>query len=436
MTLRSYTNGVLTSTTHPGSVNRSLVTREASEVITDDISPGRGVKSCNHTKSVIQRFATSSNMYQSANGVGRADMQGTGSAWYMWIPDASTYSLDLPGAITVNAVYPQTEAQQIANAVHDFYAGSNETQGFENIIESPRLISSMETLARTLESGSIRKAVKDALFVKKKGIFTPLSKLSKKAQIAVLKAQGRTLKRVAGVTSGLYLAYSFGVAPLVSDMVKVSNSIDGLRGQLDAARSSSGKIVSVHRDVTGALRYQNTSGGSEGVSYKTLGGQLEWKLTLTTPPRRVVTVRGYRSQKYNTKVFSSLDYMMRRFGAAGPATLLKEFIPWSFVAEWFLDLRNITDRLDNLLTGATRRIIDVGISEKYGYYNTAELTSSSSYTMLNSGGLLYQGNVSHYHRNPVTSYNTVGLSGRFGKKQATLLGALIHQKMANLIAVR
>jgi len=39
---------------------------------------------------------------------------------------------------------------------------------------------------------------------------------------------------------------------------------------------------------------------------------------------------------------------------------------------------------------------------------------------------------SYYRRDPVIDYNIVGLSGKFGKKQASLLAALLYQLIANL----
>jgi hypothetical protein len=241
------------------------------------------------------------------------------------------------------------------------------------------------------------------------------------------------------VLSGLYLAYSFGIAPLVSDMKKVHKALDTVRDQVKKARASEGKVVSIHRSDTGRVSYRTTLGVDLGSSMDS--GFWRWRLVSNTSTR-VCTVRGYRRQKYISEELSRLDYLLGRFGATGPTTLIKELIPFSFVVEWFVDLRNITDRLDNLLTGQTKKILDVCVSEKYdttsfGLFNPqGNYASGGSSPSQDTGKLLYTEREKYYHRVPVTNYNIVGWSGKFGKKQASLLGALLHQLVANLLVKR
>lgn len=177
--------------------------------------------------------------------------------------------------------------------------------------------------------------------------------------------------------------------------------------------------------------FRDTVSAVEGSQYD--DGSARWVLTSDTPPRRTCTVRGYRTQKFNTASFRELDYLMGRFGATGPTALGWELIPFSFVLDWFVDLRNITDRLDNLLTGNQKRILDVCLSEVYQAKASAKLNVTGNYTSSNNGMELCTDIVRHYHRNPVLDYNIVRGSGRFGKKQASLLAALLHQMMANLV---
>jgi hypothetical protein len=126
--------------------------------------------------------------------------------------------------------------------------------------------------------------------------------------------------------------------------------------------------------------------------------------------------------------------MLKRFGSSGPFTLGWELIPFSFVLDWFVDLRSITDRLDNLVTGNSKSIIDVSFSEKFDVVGSYLVRRTmSGYAPGQPDSVLAFTRMKYYRRIPVTSWPTVGLSGRFGKKQLALSGALLHQKVANLI---
>ena len=153
-------------------------------------------------------------------------------------------------------------------------------------------------------------------------------------------------------------------------------------------------------------------------------------------PTRIATVRGIRETSYGTELFTTLDYLGRRFLSAGPASALWEKIPYSFVADWFVNLSPVIDSLDNTLTGGSNRVIDRCVSEKYGCqiqhkYNSVE--NATDRRIMSVDGFTW-GLVSlqHYHRNPyLPGLHPVG-SGRFGKKQASLLAALLHQIVAKL----
>jgi hypothetical protein len=199
---------------------------------------------------------------------------------------------------------------------------------------------------------------------------------------------------------------------------------------MESASASAGKVVSTHQSCGGRVAYSDGMGGSLGTNYDNGFGHMSLK---TQVCKRIVTVRGYRTQRYNTRVFKQLDYLMSRFVTTGPASLAWEFVPYSFVVDWFIDLRAITDKLDNLLTGNSKDIIDICISDKIECKSDMSLRSNGNYVIGNAGQLLSSSQLKYYSRNPVNSYNKVGFAGRFGKNQAALLGALVHQKVANLV---
>jgi hypothetical protein len=131
-----------------------------------------------------------------------------------------------------------------------------------------------------------------------------------------------------------------------------------------------------------------------------------------------------------------LAYLIDRFGLSGPATTAWELVPLSFVVDWFVDLRNVTDRLDNALTGGSKQIIDVCISEKVYAKTIGTIQSYGPYVINQAGSVMAESEWHLYTRNPVTDFNKVRFAGRFGKKQASLSAALIYSKVANLVRVR
>lgn len=448
-------SGVITESTTNASIGRSLVTIEGSEVITDDNSPGRGIKTVAHTKTLITRPVTSSSAWQGATpGASYITRQGPGCMWYDWAWGVTNpVTLNFPGTHSYdNVMFSNSEAKLIADTVHAFYA-INETDNLLNVVEAPQLLGSLVSLRRTLTSPATVSALTKALKTRvnalqanlglPRGILNRIDYLrqsikstTSSAKRKSLSAELKLVKQMVGKhgtkVSGAFLAYQFGIAPLVSDMMKVHKELDSLQSKLKTAQKSAGKLVSIHRRDQGNMYFRNSSTGASVSSPFQGSTYINWSYT-SQNVSRTCTVRGYRTQKFSTPAFQQLDYLMSRFGATGPATLVKELIPFSFVLEWFVDLRNITDRLDNLLTGNSKRILDCCVSEKSQYRVSGRFTSSSSYINVTGIGMeLCSIDVSQYNRKPVTSYNIIRESGRFGKKQVALSAALLHQHVANL----
>lgn len=317
----------------------------------------------------------------------------------------------------IQVSYSKSQSQLVSDAVHDFYTGFNEASSFENLAESSGLISSLIALKRTVDNKATQEAIERQILTRNQ----TLSRFRKASQ-------KRLLRRFATLTSGSYLFYSFAIAPLISDMSAVKKSLRVFNKLVDARQRSAGKVVSTHKRQSGTIRYLAAPPGGEGSSYQ--DGCLSYLLQ-GRKATRTVTVRGTMGQKYEFSLFKRLAFMIDRFGATGPLDLAWEFVPYSFISDWFLDVRNITDRIDNAITGDTKKIIDVCLSEKTECTSVQALASLYPYDIGQAGTVLCQSSLSQYHRNPVLDYNIVGQAGRFGKKQASLLAALLHQKMAN-----
>jgi hypothetical protein len=112
-----------------------------------------------------------------------------------------------------------------------------------------------------------------------------------------------------------------------------------------------------------------------------------------------------------------------------------EKVPFSFVVDWFVDLTGLVDFLDNAIVGKNKKIDRCWKSEKYHVlipsYKHIQGGSQFMFPTLD-GQQITLSEVRYYHREPMDPNLSIGLSGRFGKKQATLSMALFYQMIANL----
>jgi len=318
---------------------------------------------------------------------------------------------------------PTTDTDALVRDTVDAFYSTNKVDNLLNIVEAPQLVSSLAAMLATLRSVRQR-ILRDGLLKSWQGLLNNWSAATRRQKLSRYGRAGRD-------ASGKYLEYSFGIAPLISDMSKMQRELKTLQSKIrDELKKQSGRLVSVHRSCGYEFSYLNGSGAKTSYLYiapqylKFIGTQD------TKESRRVCTVRGYQSPKYETSAFRQLDYMISKFGVTGPASFAWEVIPFSFVVDWFLDLRAITNGLDNLLTGSTKNIIDICLSDKFKWTDTAYLNVNN--TVSTDGNVMGTIVNTVYTRNPVTSYKKVGLSGRFGKKQASLTAALLYQTIANL----
>lgn len=153
-------------------------------------------------------------------------------------------------------------------------------------------------------------------------------------------------------------------------------------------------------------------------------------LNVFTPPTRIVTLKGIRKHRYSTSAFAVADDLMRRFGVTGPASFVWERIPFSFVVDWFVDLRGVLNSIDNLVTGSSKYVQDACISEKYSWgmgCKVNNLYTTSQCIVPANGQIVCGTSFQYYTRKPIVATSKVVGSGRFGKKQFALMGALLHQ---------
>jgi hypothetical protein len=224
------------------------------------------------------------------------------------------------------------------------------------------------------------------------------------------------------------------LAPLISDMQKIRRAMPYIRANLKRLARNASAPKTVTSKCVGTISL-NTS-GLTGWSPSDNPNDATWWHTRVLPlalPTRIVGVRGVRAMKYQLDVFNQADYLMSRFLATGPASLVWEKIKFSFVVDWFVDLTGLIDLLDNTLVGKSKRIDRCWKSEKYHVYVPAYKHKHGQFTFYDlDGQQVTLSELKYYHREPMAPDPSIGSSGRFGKKQGQLSLALIYQMIANL----
>jgi hypothetical protein len=397
----------------PSGVTPPVVMFGDSETIHDDPSKGRHAKEVLHTKRIISRNSYPVEKYgnatQSFECTEAPGLKGS-AHWRAW----SNYGDVYPENIQVNWDVP--DETLIRQCLGDFNQ-LNDVNSLLNAVEAPQFTSGLKSLYDNVNA--------------------PVYKGSMSPKLAM-----RSLKTTKLLTGG-YLYYQFGIAPVIADMRKLSKATTTYSRQLKKAISTAGTAVSVHRTIKGTFG-PNLVPGTLGLPYgygSPLSNGTFWSASINhlELPTKIVTIRGVRVRKYETEWFQKLDYLASRFGSTGPASFAWERIPFSFVADWFLDTSAVLGAMDNFLTGSSKNILDATLSTKWSclagavkhkYNNTVYSTLDGQQTA--------QTELSYYHRKPIQPTVSVGLNRRFGKNKAlsggqlSLAAALVGQLSASL----
>lgn len=377
----------LTQTSHVTGLNPGTTSMRESgnEYIEDSDSPNKaGVNDVTHYSAKYTRLLDSNyTEEQHANGH-KNTISGPLAHWYSW----GTYGVINP---TMFDVSWGSDRDALVRAAVAEFRNENKVDNLLNLVEAPELPSSLKNVANLLRKKQYLRAF-----------------------------------------SGGYLGYSFGIAPLRNDMKKMTNAIPKIRNSFNSALQQTRDVITVHKRSGGNLKL-NASCPGYNAHDGTFNGTWEAILLQNVPPVSIVTVEGHRDRpKYYSSIFSKMDDFLRTYGTAGPASFLWERLPYSFVADWFVDTSGIVNSLNEALTGLQSRIIRLSYSRKYDVEISIKKVPNSSWVYsLDDHKLTGHNTLKYYHRESILP-TSVGLSSRFGKKQMALSAALLHQIVAKM----
>jgi hypothetical protein len=364
---------------------------EVHEYISDVVSPSRVTKPVTHYRESITRDNIAS--FDEYTDYNRYQQAGPNAHWFSW---------GVYGYISVSRLstsYPKTIAELLRQAMHKFHS-TNQTDNLLNIVESTQLKDGLKgtfSWLKSIEGGGLRNIV----------------------------------RRSKGASSA-YLLYSFGIAPLINDMKKMDSGLRQFKRDMDSYIRNYRKPFTATASCRGSVVLSNTSGLSGYGPANDTGSVWHTSVHPTFVPLLTVGVRGHRNVDYNSDAWKRLDYVISRYVARGPASFAWEVIPFSFVLDWFADLSTIIDALDNAFTGFSKSIVDSWMSERYEVLMPVFKHKTGGWTSDSDGRQTALNELSYYHREYLAPSLNTGPSDRFGKKQASLLAALLHQMVANL----
>lgn len=395
-------------------VQSSLAVNSGQNVITDEPGASTKTKTVTHTKRQYVRALITS--YDEATHNTTTDAQINRYVYNG--PDAHGHSWGVYGelqASNIQCSWAKTIQELQLQAMKNF-SSENTVNTLLNAIESPQLVEGVKSFISLLSYKRVRK------YTNTKGLHvdTTLAKPVK----------GKDLANV-------YLGYSFGVAPLISDIKKINSSLKTLKSDMDRYIRDYDKPTSAVARCGGTLSINATGLPSSYIANYTnpIPASAFWhvgQLNLLELPKRIVGVRGKRNVEYKTEEFKKLQYIINRFVTVGPASFLWERVPYSFVIDWLVDLSSILAALDNALTGSNQVYTDGWYSEKWSVLAPVVKHRTKTWTSTSDGQQTAQNELSYYHREWLNPQINVGLSHRFGKKQASLTAALVYQLVANL----
>jgi hypothetical protein len=235
------------------------------------------------------------------------------------------------------------------------------------------------------------------------------------------------LRNVLKSAGGGYLAWKFGVSPILQDMMSVHRYLPKIRKDMDGLRNQE------------ARRYSRMAELAASSSSPTLDTyqNVEWEGKVIEPPRLRYVLVVKPNTKYLSPAIAAADAFLSRF-ATSPASLAWELVPFSFVVDWFVDLRGVLRAIDAAIGFTPYQIVSFTRSFSYHLSNTFQ---AEFYSPCDSSVIQMYPKVSlefkHYERSLVSELGFLpAWKPHFGKNQAAISAALIIQELSKANWVR
>jgi hypothetical protein len=239
-----------------------------------------------------------------------------------------------------------------------------------------------------------------------------------------------TRRRLISTASANFLSWKFGIAPIIGDLTNIVKFAPDIKRQFDVFQRNGNKTYS--QMIMGTASYsrgpENQVANGKNYLEHTFQG-----IPLMTPTVRYVLVVKPNVPRYLSDSISRLDFLMRRF-TTSPAQLAWERIPFSFVADWFVDIRNVLGKIDDSIGVSPFEVVSFTKSTKWHLrteqFSTLRTVCATQQTLDNIR--LCSVEDKHYERSVLSPGFMPEWKPRYGKSQAGITAALIGQQLSRL----
>lgn len=260
-------------------------------------------------------------------------------------------------------------------------------------------------------------------------LITDLPSSTKKVKRKLTKERlWRAIRSQLKTRSGQFLAWKFGIGPILSDMIKVHKELPRMADQMKRFFNEDSHRFS--RVVDGSASFTPPTPSSYMLNSVNIWEEGATGLEIVRPHYRYVLVVKPNRKDFYYDFLNRMDFYLRKY-ATSPADLAWEVIPYSFVVDWFVDVRGLLRGLDKLVGVEPYKVISFTKSRNY------ELSTTSYNIRRNpcGGAEVHNGQCGtsvfrNYERSIVSnSAYWPSWKPRFGKNQAAISAALITQAL-------
>jgi hypothetical protein len=180
--------------------------------------------------------------------------------------------------------------------------------------------------------------------------------------ITQMRRNWKTIRKFMTTYSGGYLAWKFGISPIISDLTSIAKYGPKLAEDMKRHGDRENERYSVLAKGKWSFNNAPITGGLLGAypthQYDPQGGSIE------SPNIRYVLVV---KPKHNWKsdLFKKFDFLCSRFSSS-PAELAWEKIPFSFMLDWFVDMRGVLNEINTAVGYSPFEV--VSFTRSYSYH--------------------------------------------------------------------
>jgi len=245
--------------------------------------------------------------------------------------------------------------------------------------------------------------------------------------------QWRSIRRVIRTASGGYLAWKFGVSPILSDVMSIHRYLPKLKGSLKRHLDEKASRFSTSAALNFAISPSPYKDG-----YSMVNGYYiytaDWYGQIIEPGRIKYVLVVKPSSAGHSRAAKLLDFAIGRF-ASSPASLAWELVPFSFVVDWLIDVSGALRAVDKLVGFKPYEVVSFTRSRSY---HLGSIATHGHYSPCNGSALNWfqaSAEFKHYERSLVSKQAILpAWRPHFGKNQAAISAALIAQALTGIRA--